>query len=251
MTTYYVKVLTDQSISISSGNDQDDEAVFLSADGQWHPVSDVLVATPGFQKLWMAGSLQVSTDPEGTHIITRVPDNTGRAYRDWSPEGGVTTLPRWGGLSAVPVTSGDLNLTYFYAETDLVVSTVAVVVNDTAASGLTLAKVGIYAVDESWDLTLVGASANTTNDFAGTFTTYTLPLMAPTQINAGKKYAVGALLAGTTMPHLTGSFTQDAANMWPRLCAKLSAQTDLPETITDALTSWNFIMFYADLQAAP
>lgn len=247
---YYVKVLTDQSISISSGNDQDDEASFLAGDGQYHPVPDVVVATTGFQKLWTTGVLQVATDPEGSHVIVRVPNNSGRAYRDWNPEGQLTTLPRWGSLTAVPPASGDLNLTYFQAETDLVAATVSLVVNDTAASGLTLAKVGLYAVDDAWDLTLLGSTANTTSTFSSTFTTYPLSLSAPAQLNAGGIYAVGAVMAGTTMPHLSGTFSADAANLWPRLCSKLSGQTDLPETITDASTAWNYFMFYAVIAAA-
>jgi len=75
-------------------------------------------------------------------------------------------------------------------------------------------------------------------------------LTTPVQLTAGNTYAVGTLLVGTTMPTLLGSFPTDEANSWPRLCSKLSGQSDLPATITDASTDWNFIMQYVALTAA-
>lgn len=166
-------------------------------------------------------------------------------YWDRPPTNMVTTLPRWV-QNSVSITTGELNITYFQSGTNLTVNNVTISTGDTAASGLTLAKAGIYAVDGSYNLTsLLGSTANATSILGGTFTPYTIPLLASVSLTANTTYAVAVLIAASGMPNLVGSFTSEASSSLPPLHALLTSQSNLPATVTSA--SSNFRMIYARL----
>lgn len=79
----------------------------------------------------------------------------------------------------------------------------------TAASGLSLARMGLYTVDSSTNVaTLVARTASDTTLWASTFTTYARALAtaggypASYAVTRGSWYAFGVIAVGTTMPGL-------------------------------------------------
>lgn len=160
------------------------------------------------------------------------------------PTGQLCTLPRAQQID-VTLTSGELNLTYFQSPIDLTASHVGIVSGSTAGVGVTLAKLGLYSVDSSGNLTLIGSTANTTSLFAASYTPYETALAASTELARGSVYAFGLVVTATTMPTLNGAFVIDDANLPPRLCGALESQTDLPASIAVGDVGDNFRVLYA------
>lgn len=156
------------------------------------------------------------------------------------------TLPR-GQQNEVTVNSGELNLTYFQAPSGLAVSNVATSSMGTAAASVTLAKVGIFEVDGSGNLTLIGSTPNTTNLYANTYLVYETAFTASVSLTQGHTYAVGTIIVAGTPPTMVGSYTTSDANLAPRLCGLLTGQTDLPSSITAGAVASNYRAFYARL----
>lgn len=159
------------------------------------------------------------------------------------PSGAICTLPRARSDEA-PVSSGELNLTYFQAPAAYTVHNATIFTGDTAAAGVTVAKIGIFSVDESANLTLIGSTPNTPTIAAATYTSYDTALSAPVTFTQGLYYAAGILIAATTPPSLAGNYVLTDANLAPRLCGQLSGQADLPSTIAAADVANNYRVFY-------
>jgi hypothetical protein len=147
-------------------------------------------------------------------------------------------------------TAGTLRLTYFTAERTETITKVRTCSGSTAAIGTTLARVGIYEVAANGDLTLVASSANDTALWSAASTRYSKTLTAPFVKKWNQRYAVGTLVVGaTTAPNLQGQTNLLAAECAepPRLCGSVTAQTDLPATVTAASISDTTIQVYAAL----
>lgn len=167
-------------------------------------------------------------------------------YELTQPDGMLCTLPRYQQNGAT-VASGELNLTYFQAPVDDTYEHLALAGHATAAVDLTMAKVGIYSVDGSWNLTRIGSTDNETDILGTPYLTYPMDLLAPVSLTRGGIYAVGQLIKAATPPSLVGAYVVPDANLEPRLCGLLTDQDDLPETITDAAVSYNYRAFYTRL----
>lgn len=164
---------------------------------------------------------------------------------------GESTIPR-NAIASSSVTSGgsSLRLTYFTASKTENVSSVRVITGGTAAAATpTLCRIGIYAVGDNGDLTLIASTPNDTTLFAAASTVYTKALSAPFVKYKGLRYAVGILVvSGVATPSFQGNNSVPAseAAIAPRMVG-YSAQTDLPATITEASLSAGTNQFYVAL----
>lgn len=139
--------------------------------------------------------------------------------RQWCT--GVTTL-----------TSGTMCLSYFTARRSEPITKVLTNSQDVAAATITLSRVGVYAVADSGNLTLVAATANTTSLWSAAYTVYNPALTATWQKNAGQRYASAILSVGTTMPSLLmSSVDWYCSGLPPRLQGQVTGLTDLPGAV--------------------
>lgn len=160
---------------------------------------------------------------------------------------GQTVCDRRSAQGSITPASGEMWLSYFtgYLGTvsNLSRSTqVRTWVTGTVAAGLTLAKIGLYtisSVDQSG--TLVASTANSSGSFApGTNQPVTLPWQATIDLALNQRYALAALFVGTTPPTLVqaqGAALSSLNSLSPRTHGKLTGQTDLPSTFTEASLS--------------
>ena len=141
-------------------------------------------------------------------------------------------------LTTVGNTSGTVRVTFFTPLITTTITQITVVSGNTACSGLTLARFGLYTWDET-TATLVARTASDTTIFAATNTAYTRSLDSaggyPTSytLTAGVRYGVALVLVGTTMGTLTGrQVGTGAESLPPRMTGQSSGRTDLPTTTT-------------------
>ena len=153
---------------------------------------------------------------------------------------GVSVVDRVHASGDISPASGDVVLIYFTNYRDIIAKDVEVRVGNNAASGLTLARIGIYEVSPiNSDLTLIASTANSTTGF-NQYSEVQRPLSSTVQLDIGKRYAVGVIFVGTTPPSVVKAACSSDYGLNgkpPRLCGKLTGQTDLPSTITDSSLS--------------
>jgi hypothetical protein len=143
------------------------------------------------------------------------------------------------GITTVGMTSGTLKLTLFTPLITTTISQITAVSGNTAAAGLTLARLGLYTFDET-TATLVARCSSDTTLFTAINTAYSRSLDSSTggypasyTLTAGTRYAVGVLLVGTTMPTISGrQVATGVASLTPRMSGDSSGRTDLPTTTT-------------------
>lgn len=177
---------------------------------------------------------RLAVGSEGQALTTDPNAATGMSWR--APWHLVTTgeevLPRHGVTTSAGLVSGTVHLGYLRARRTATVTQLRTGVDGTGSSGLTLARMGVYSVDGSGDLTLAGQTASDTTLWNSTFTAYTKSLAASFQTTAGVAYAFAVLAVGTGMPTLRGVQLSDYdAAYAPRLSGKLTGQSDLPASI--------------------
>jgi hypothetical protein len=154
------------------------------------------------------------------------------------PTTAVETFPRMI-ISFLVATSGNVLYSFFTPLTTLTVSQVTMLSGGTAASGLTLARMGLVEYVESTGVaTLVARTASDTSLFAATRTAYTRSFdtaggfPATYTLQAGTRYGVALLCIGTTMPTIQGnSGLAEMSALTPRLTAIRTSQSDL-STVT-------------------
>jgi len=166
-----------------------------------------------------------------TAILSTVSPVFGTAEPLASGEAIINRLIANGGLTTTLAT-GTVTFTYWKAATSGVCANVLTATAGTAASGLTYAAVGVYSVDASGNLTLLGSTGDLhTTLWINTFTAYTSPLVFTRQ--AGAKYALGALAVGTTPPSLAAGSDYFLFNpSAPIVFGSLSGQSVLPASVT-------------------
>jgi hypothetical protein len=168
---------------------------------------------------------------EGAQIATTVDT----LNPDELTTGESTLVRRMVSSSAVPTTNGTMRLTYFTARKTETVTQIRTISGATAQVGATLCRVGIYSVDGSGNLTLVGSIANDTTLWVAASTAYTRSLSASFTKTRGQRYAVAVLVVGSsTAPTMLGhlSLVTSEAVVAPRLAGFAASQTDLPATVS-------------------
>lgn len=160
---------------------------------------------------------------------------------------GIVTIPRYhmqvsGGLN---LSSGVVRLAYKLADVTVTLNNLTARSGSTSPSAITLCRMGIYSVDGSGNLTLVGSTVNDTTLFSVINTLYTKALSAPVSLTAGTVYAFAILQVATTTATASGLIVDGAeAAVAPRLTAQLGSQSDLPSTIAVGALSSSTSMFY-------
>jgi hypothetical protein len=128
--------------------------------------------------------------------------------------------------------SGTLHLSYFTARKTETAANIRMLSDATVATGVTLARMGVYSVDELGDLTLVASTANDATLFDSAYTPYQRAFTTSFTKTKGQRYAVGVLVVGDVMPSVTGITCAGAdAALDPRICGIVTGQTDLPATL--------------------
>ena len=146
----------------------------------------------------------------------------------------IETFPRSHLVFSGPVlVSGQVVFVFFTPLVTTTVSQISMSVVSTAASGLTLARMGLFTFNET-TATLVARTASDTTLFTQTRTVYTRSFdssggfPATYTLTAGTRYGVGVIAVGTTMPLLSGTTPPfELATLSPRLSAARTGQSDL------------------------
>lgn len=155
---------------------------------------------------------------------------------------GVEVCERQFATGTTSPASGELWLSYFTSHRGSasggVITKIRSYIGGTAGSGLTIGRIGLYTVDSlTGDLTLVASAPNGAATWTGTYTSVDHTLSASYTLSVGARYAVGVVFVGTTPPTLVqmnGSSDWSLNAAPPRLCGKLTSQTDLPSSVTEA-----------------
>ena len=150
------------------------------------------------------------------------------------PSTTIETLPRMT-VSFLVLTSGATLHSFFTPLITLTVSQITMLSGNTLASGLTLARIGLFTYDEATGIaTLVARTASDTTLFTATRTAYTRlfdttgGFPSTYTLQAGVRYGVGLLCIGTTMPTIQGNAgLAEMSALTPRLSAIRTSQSDL------------------------
>ncbi len=148
----------------------------------------------------------------------------------------ITTTPR-AQLARVydydGIASGYLHLTYVYPTVNRTINRIDIPIRDAAGATPTLSRVGIYSVDGSGNLTLIGSSSNDTAMFTTAWDNKTVSLTADVDLVAGTTYAFGFLIvSGASMPGLWGVVIPgDESAIAPLTNGYVDSQSDLPASV--------------------
>jgi hypothetical protein len=147
----------------------------------------------------------------------------------------VDVIPRFSAVTQIGLTSGITWWTFFTPQKTITVSQIAMATQGNAASGLTVAKFGLYTFDET-TATLVAKTTSDTTLFNATYSVFTKSFdgsPATYTLQAGTRYGVAVLLVGTTMPVLVAANIPSALpTITPRIHGWRSGQSDLLSTNT-------------------
>jgi len=147
--------------------------------------------------------------------------------------------------------AGTLALTYFTPDQTVTVSTLSSASRGTAQAGATLAKMALFSVDSSGNLTCIARTASDTTLWQTTQTLYSRAIVddgaaTPNSISSvtlqrGQRYAFSVLHVGsTTAPTLAGKGgIAGLLSATPRRGGYATAQTDIPANITAATINGN------------
>lgn len=148
---------------------------------------------------------------------------------------GESTMPRIAvSQTAVASGNGSMRFTYFTARKSETITQVRWPCAATAQVGASLCRIGVYSVNGSGDLTLVAATANDTNLWLAGSTSYTKSFASSFAKVRGTRYAMAALVVGTsTAPTFYGQTALIAGEngFAPVVASLLSGQTDLPSSV--------------------
>lgn len=152
---------------------------------------------------------------------------------------GETVFPREDPTAALTQSSQTMRFTFFTAQKTEPITQIRMWVGNTAASGGTLARIGIYTVDAVGDITLLVATTNHASLWNSANVAHTEALASTWNKIAGTRYAVGDLFVGTTAPNWVGKTWASGVNAallseLPRVAAALTGQSDLPTGATQA-----------------
>jgi hypothetical protein len=155
--------------------------------------------------------------------------------------GAIDSMPRISAANQVTAGTNQALFSFFTPTATITVSQVSMFsTNGAAASGLTLARMGLYTYTEGGVATLVARTASDTSLFTAQSTAYTRSFdttggwPATYQLIAGVRHAVAYLCVGTTQPQLAGRVGWSAFNvLTPRMTGgSVSNLSDLPTSLT-------------------
>ena len=180
-----------------------------------------------------ASDISAGTLPDA-RLSSNVPLLANLAGWASQPSTAIETFPRSSlAFSGPALVSGQVMFGFFTPLVTTTVSQISMSVVSTAASGLSLARMGLFTFDES-TATLVARTASDTTLFTATRTVYTRAFNttggypSTYTLTAGTRYGVGVIAVGTTMPTLSGTAPPfEIATLAPKISAARSSQSDL------------------------
>lgn len=196
-------------------------------------------------RAWQTSSLPVPNTVAGSGAVTSRLNGLALAT-------GQSTMDRRDATSgSTTISSGAPRFTYMVASKTEAIASVRAITGSTAASGLTLARVGIYSVDGKGSLTLIASTANDATLFAATNTAYTKALSAPVTLSEGSLYAVAVMVVGTTGPAIQAAALSTGAaqftSVYPPIVTGLGGQADLPASVAVGSLSAQTAPLYVEL----
>lgn len=202
------------------------------SDGAVGPTGSSAAATTS------ASDLTSGTLPDA-RLSSNIPTWATIATSQAQPSSALDIYPRGEASSAgVAQASGTIFFTYFTPSVSFTVSSISMVSGGTAGAGLTLARMGIYSMDET-TATLVARTASDTTLFTSASTAYTRSLAttggypATYTLSAGSRYAVAVICVGTTAPLYAGRLMNaGVSGLTPRMNSSLASQSDLVASTT-------------------
>lgn len=148
---------------------------------------------------------------------------------------------RFSATGNAPNGAGNVQLSLFRASRTEDINSVTQYTTGTAASGTTLARMGVYEIDEGRQtLTLVAATANDTTLFSSVYNIWNRNFTSTWRKQAGKLYAGANFIAATAQPTYVNICAQGAGlfdtilNVEPGLFKSMTGQTDLPSSFSYA-----------------
>ena len=181
--------------------------------------------------------------------VTAVNTPSTDIYNGDAIEAGEELMSRRDVIGASPLdASGTLHLSYFTARKTETANNIRMLTDNVAATGVTLARMGVYAVDGAGNLALITACANDATLFDDVYSPYQRVLTTPFSKVKGMRYAVGVLVVGSGMPSITGiTCSGTDASLPPRLCGIVAGQADLPANITAGAVVEDYRIFQATI----
>lgn len=173
------------------------------------------------------------------------------AYRTTAGMG--TVCSRTAQVLAAGLSTGLLQLSYFRAPRSQVISRWDMCTATTPFGATpTLIRGGLYAVDDTDNLVLIGASANDTTLGTVANTKFGKVLATPSEVHFGQRYAFGLLfVSAAAPPSLLGASLTASTNVAllssPRVNGTVSGQADLPATIAAGSVSASNALFWGEL----
>jgi hypothetical protein len=206
---------------------------------QWESPVYVEVGTSGGGIATTSASDLVEGTLPDARLSSNVPTWATIATSQYQPSSTLDIYPRGEANSTgVAQNSGTIFFVYFTPSVSFTVSSITMVSGSTAAAGLTLARMGIYTMDET-TATLVARTASDTTLFTTTSTAYTRSLAtaggfpASYTLDAGSRYAVAVISVGTTAPLYSGRLMNAGISaLSPRVNSSLASQSDLVGSTT-------------------
>jgi hypothetical protein len=192
-----------------------------------------------------ANSITVAGTVQATNVMTAPNLPSTDIYNGDAITAGEEIMPRRDAIGASALAaSGTLHLSYFTARKTEAATNIRMLSDGTAATGTTLARMGVYSVDGAGNLTLLAATANDVAVFSGAYTPYQRVLTSTFNKVKGVRYAVGVLVVGAGMPTITGATCAGAdAGLPPRLCGIVAGQANLPASITAGSIAEDYRIF--------
>jgi aryl-phospho-beta-D-glucosidase BglC (GH1 family) len=175
----------------------------------------------------------------------------------------VETAPRLFFSTNSNLTSGNAYFSYFTPDYNLTVANFVASTGPTTPVGtITLARMGLYTVDGSNNLTCVARTANTVGMFSALNTTTTQAIaddgaaspgaLASYNLLRGVRYAFAFIEVGaSTAPQMGSRQLPNGAlgqSLTPVLCTQISGQTDLAASYTAGSVSGSVSFFYGALK---
>lgn len=177
----------------------------------------------------------VSTDKRvwGTNVVNGTPEPIYYTQTDlMRRNGGELTMLVVDAKDDLDPASGEIMWGYFVAERTEQIQNVRMFTGATGASDVTLARMGVYEVGPTGDITQVGRTSNEATMFAAADTGYTKALLSPFTKQRGQLYAVCVIVVADTPPTFKGrlvpaGFATEITSI-PRLASRQLAKSDLP-----------------------
>ena len=152
------------------------------------------------------------------------------------------SFPRIAGYYEVDTTTGNnqAELGCITAPHDLLAADITMWCGNTASSGASLAKMGLWHFEDNGDLTVVAETAHDATLFTSTNTIYTRSFVTPYQMVKGERYAMGMVGVGYAGGWALGYIFTDGdlykAEPWQ------GVYTDLSMTDIDDIPSGNVLV---------